>query len=122
MTLCRCVVMVLGFTVALSCGALDDAAQSDDSSEPPNCATVDQFGNGQTCSVKSPALDECGTAPERMCANGWLCFDAARFAYCSCLVDADCQGRADYINKARAVAKFAPLGAKCVAGRCTGAP
>ena len=111
------------FALALlaSCSPPDEEP-SDAAVQPPNCGSIITFGNGQQCSPDAAGLAVCGSAKERVCANGWLCFDAARFAYCSCSKDSDCQPRADYVNKARAVRKIAPLGAKCVAGRCAGAP
>ena len=112
-------VLFTSLVVACSSPPEEDA---DATVQPPNCATIVTFGNGQQCSSKSAELDECGAAEERVCANGWLCFDAARFAFCGCELDSDCQTRADYVNKARAIQKIAPLGAKCVAGRCAGAP
>lgn len=108
----------------LSVGCSPPEAQLDPNAtvDPSNCAGIITFGNGQTCDVKSTQISECGVAEDRVCANGWLCFDAAQYAFCSCHVDTDCQPRADYVNKARAVRKVAPLGAKCVQGRCAGAP
>lgn len=106
----------------VACGPADDTADKSAPVTPPNCATVNHFGNGAACSSDDATLSACGAAKARVCANGRLCFDAAKLAFCGCLLDSDCVGRATYVNKMRAVEKIAPLGAKCVAGRCAGAP
>ncbi len=87
----------------------------------PSCATVTRFGNGQRCDG-APSLAVCGAGTAALCASDWLCFDAPERAFCACASDADCEGRAVYINAARAKAKIAPLAAKCSGGRCSGAP
>jgi len=108
--------------VLAGCGNDDGGDNAPKTIEPANCETVRVFGNGRTCSSKEPALGVCGGAGARTCAGGWLCFDSPEVAFCSCETDDDCLSRAAYINTARAVRKVAPLGAKCVAGRCAGAP
>lgn len=105
-----------------ACSPPDDAPDPNATVVPPNCGSIISFGNGQVCSDKNPDISVCGTAEDRICANGWLCFDAAAAAFCSCSQDSDCQPRADYVNKARALRKIAPMGAKCVQGRCAGSP
>jgi hypothetical protein len=115
-------VLVLLASSVVGCSPPETPVDPNATVEPPGCASIITFGNGQTCSVKSAALTECGASKQRTCANGWLCFDAAKYAFCSCHADSDCQPRADYVNKARAVRKIAPLGAKCVENRCAGAP
>ncbi len=90
--------------------------------EPPNCAKVPLFGNGAECSAKAGNLNACGTAINRMCAGARLCFDAPEFAFCGCDKDADCTGRAAYINKARLKWGEAPIDAACSVGRCLGVP
>ncbi len=90
--------------------------------EPPNCATVERFGNGASCSAAEGHLKACGAASGRMCAAARLCFDAPEYAFCGCDKDADCVGRATYINKARLGWGEAPLDAACMGGRCMGGP
>ncbi|MSP93203.1 MAG: hypothetical protein EXR79_15615 [Myxococcales bacterium] len=89
---------------------------------PPACQAVTTFGNGTVCSAKDPTLAACGSAKRRVCASGWLCFDAPEFAACACTTDADCDRRAAYINAARTAARKAPLAARCDGFRCIGPP
>lgn len=89
---------------------------------PPLCNAVVSFGNGAQCVETDSKIAACGTSKRRTCASGWLCFDAPELADCGCAIDADCQGRAAYINAGRTAAGKAPLAAKCDGGRCAGAP
>lgn len=89
---------------------------------PPNCATVASFGNGAICSASSEGMAACGTGKRRVCAAARLCFDAPEFAFCACDNDADCKGRAAYINKARLSRDQEPIDVLCLGGRCAGAP
>ncbi|MCO4761754.1 MAG: hypothetical protein KC502_09635 [Myxococcales bacterium] len=109
--------------VALTAGCDTKAdVDLDAARAPAACLTVPVFGNGAVCEDTVKARDLCGTADDRICAAGWLCFDDVRSAFCTCSVDADCNRRANYINAARALRKMAPISAKCVAGRCAGLP
>ena len=87
----------------------------------PACADITRFGNGLRCDGDA-GLGACGVGPAGLCASGWLCFDAPTLAFCSCATDTDCQGRASYINTARAARKIAPMPARCGGGRCVGTP
>ena len=87
----------------------------------PNCASVSRFGNGKRCDTQAD-ITACGAGAGVLCASDWLCFDSAAVAFCACDSDADCQGRASYINTARASSKIAPMAARCVGHRCEGAP
>lgn len=87
----------------------------------PACTSISRFGNGLRCD-NDAGLGGCGVGTAGLCASGWLCFDRPELAFCACETDADCQGRAAYINTARAAKKVAPMAARCAAGRCQGAP
>ena len=89
---------------------------------PPACQAVAVFGNGSVCSAKDPTLAACGSSKRRVCAAGWLCFDAPESVACACKTDADCDRRAAYINTARTAARKAPLAARCDGFRCVGPP
>lgn len=119
MILVRCLI-----AAAVICGCGNDPPAPDPITpvEPANCATIFSFGNGRTCTATEPELNVCGAAATRACVSGWLCFDDAEQAFCGCDADLDCAGRADYVNKARAQRKIAPLAARCVQKRCVGAP
>ncbi len=86
--------------------------------EPPACTTIGQFGNGQACSSSDGTLAVCGTNPARLCAAGWLCYDDVGYAQCACQSDADCAGKREYVNTARALNNKSPVGITCIAARC----
>ena len=90
--------------------------------EPPNCTAVASFGNGALCSASSEGMAACGASKRRVCAAARLCFDAPEYAFCACDKDADCNGRAAYINKARLRRDQEPIDVLCHGGRCAGAP
>jgi|GEM_PF-2941854 len=113
--------LILALVLTACAGPADDGNE-DGVVNPPLCSKVGAFGNGQVCSSDDSTLAACGGSEDRMCASGWLCFDSADVAFCGCIDDADCQSRSDYINKARALKKIAPMAAKCVYGRCAEAP
>ena len=86
--------------------------------EVPACKEVERFGNGQTCSALEPTLAACGASPSRLCAGGWLCYESAASAECACQTDADCAGKREYVNTARAAADKAPVAVTCRSNRC----
>ncbi len=86
--------------------------------QPPPCTSLTSFGNGQTCSSADGTLAACGTSGSRLCADGWLCYDAPEYAQCTCQTDADCAGKRDYVNTARALNDKAPVATTCIGGRC----
>ncbi len=108
--------------VALLYGCGTDDSGPLDSITPPACNSIQHFGNSAACDQDGPKLESCGASASRTCASGWLCFDAPQFDDCTCSADADCAGRQQYINDARATQKKAPLTSKCQDGRCSGRP
>ena len=86
--------------------------------DPPACTSVTQFGNGQTCSAATPSLASCGTSASRLCAGGWLCYDAPEYEQCVCATDTDCDGKRAYVNQARALNDKSPIAITCIGGRC----
>ncbi len=86
--------------------------------DPPPCTTISQFGNGQTCNSADPTLASCGTNASRLCAGGWLCYDAPEYEQCACTTDSDCAGKRDYVNQARALNDKSPTAITCNGGRC----
>jgi len=114
--------LILGAATALAACTGAGEAPDPASTTPPLCSKVAVFGNGATCSIQDPKLVGCGTSARRTCATGWLCFDAPEYANCGCATDGDCDGRTAYVNAARTAARKAPLGSKCVQGRCAGQP
>lgn len=105
--------------LAAGCGAQEEPKF--EAVSVPACREVASFGNGRRCDGDDEIL-ACGSGGAVLCGAGWLCFDSAARAFCACDTDADCAGRASYINAARAAARIAPLQARCEAGRCAGAP
>lgn len=101
----------------LGCGqtALTSSATAID---PPPCTTISQFGNGQTCAASDPSLASCGPSASRLCAGGWLCYDAPEYEQCACTADADCAGKREYVNQARALNDKSPVAISCHGGRC----
>lgn len=99
-----------------------DPSGPPDSITPPACHGVQRFGNGALCDKDGPDLASCGTSASRACVSDWLCFDSAALVDCSCSTDADCAGRLQYINDARATFNKSPISSKCVQGRCSGRP
>lgn len=112
------VVVALVVVVAACSPAVEPTLQAAD---VPNCASVQRFGNSKRCDTEAD-IGACGAGAGVLCASDWLCFDSAAVAFCACESDADCQGRASYINAARATSKIAPMAARCVGNRCEGAP
>jgi hypothetical protein len=106
--------------LALGCGN-DEEGLAPSIAVPP-CARVARFGNGAACSLAEPTLAACGSAARRTCGGGSLCFDAPELLVCACTADADCAGRAGYINEARQAAGKAPIAAICDQSRCKGLP
>ncbi len=86
--------------------------------DPPACTSLTQFGNGQTCGTADPTLASCGTSASRLCAGGWLCYDAPEYEQCACTTDADCVGKRAYVGQARALNNKQPVGITCIGGRC----
>jgi hypothetical protein len=112
----------LALACALAAGCGQPPEPEPEVTPLPACASVPRFGNGARCDEAAGGLQACGDATRALCAGGWLCFDDAARAACRCQADADCQGRASYINQARAARKIAPLPARCLGGRCSGVP
>lgn len=110
------------FALALACTGPAEEKADPGAIALVACADVARFGNGALCSADDAGLSVCGTRPRRTCASSWLCFDGPELAFCTCEKDADCAGRAEYINQGRLQRQVAPLGAVCKAGRCQGAP
>ena len=111
----RIFVLCLVFTACTQSGS---ATAGRTAIEPPPCTSVTQFGNGQTCSTQDGTLAACGTNASRLCAGGWLCYDAVEFEQCSCQTDADCAGKRDYIAAARVLNNLQPIAVTCHGGRC----
>ena len=95
---------------------------TDGARQPAACLTVGTYGNASLCEDSTAGREKCGSSVTRICAGGWLCFDDARTAFCTCSRDSDCTRRAAYINQGRALRKMAPIGSTCVEGRCVGLP
>ena len=116
--------LALTLTLTLFCAGCDTKAEvdADGPQTPAACLTVGNYGNGTLCEDTVVGREKCGSSETRLCAAGWLCLDDARSAFCTCKVDSDCARRAVYINHGRALRKMAPIGPKCVAGRCVGLP
>ena len=110
--------------VLLACAACGQTTVTSNQTaiDPPACTTIGQFGNGATCSSAEPTLAACGTSGSRLCAGGWLCYDAPEYEQCACSTDADCNGKRDYVNQARALNDKSPVAITCHGGRCTEGP
>ena len=90
--------------------------------DPPPCTSISLFGNGQTCGTADPTLATCGTSASRLCAGGWLCYDAPEYEQCACQTDTDCNGKRDYVNQARLLNDKSPVAIGCHGGRCMEGP
>ena len=112
----RCLVVV-ALSACVACTS-PTSLNAQTAIEPPACTTVTQFGNGQTCSSADAMLKACGTNASRLCAGGWLCYDAPELEQCTCTADSDCDGKRAYVSQARALNDKQPISVTCHGGRC----
>ena len=106
--------------VLASCQSVDSSG-IDPPVPVPACRDIAEFGNGQSCAATAGGavdLRRCGVAATAACSPGRLCYDSPLFVACACVADADCAGRTEYVNTARAALGMTSLSPRCESGLC----